>query len=346
MGERWGRRRVLLIGMAGYSLGTLLFSSVFYLGLSGELMGIKLLLALLLARALQSSVMSATPPAVLGMTLAISAADQRVQNVSRVTAANTLGQVLGPTLGGVLVVFGLLAPLYAIITLTALAWCVLYWKLPQQVPAQPAPTQAQPVLPLNTTPLHSTNSLRGNPGLVYIITAAALFCAIAMVYQSLGFYFMDLLGKTPQQAAQSAGFAAMTTALVSFVVQFVLIQRLPLTRQQLLISGLTAWVMGLLLLAFANGEEVIYLAMALIGLGMGLSYPTATAAAASSGTQQQQSRNTGLVSAAPALGFILGPLLAALVYPLQPHYPFVSAALLLSGFLLLYGGWRKLFRCP
>lgn len=340
VGARWGRCRVLLIGMGGYTLGTLVFTGVFYLGLTGGLTGVSLLLTLLLARSLQSSIMSATPPSVLGLTVAISTPQTQVKDISRVTAANTLGQVLGPALAGALVVLGLLVPIYAVIALTLLTWILLVLKLPSHHLDRPTDTPMNSLLVSVNSSEIGTRSFFGNPGLFYVLTASMLFCAMAMIYQTLGFFFMDMFGKTPQQAAQVAGFAAMVTALVSFVVQFLLIQRLPFSGTQLLLLGLLSLVAGLLLLAFSSGVAMIYLAMTLIGLGMGLAYPTATATAVSSGNTRQQSQNTGLVSAAPALGFIVGPLLAATVYPLQPHYPFVLAAMLLAGLLAAHG-WRQ-----
>lgn len=336
-----GRRKVLLIGMSGYTLGTLIFTFVFYLGFSGWLVGLPLVLALLLARSLQSSVMSATPPAVLGITLAISTPENRVGRISRVTSANTLGQVIGPAMGGLLAIFGLLVPLYTIILFTFLAWILMACKLPPESQLQTdedSKQKAQPDEPLSDG---EKSFFANNPGLHYVVIAAALFCALAMVHQTLGFYFMDELGKTPQEAAQRVGFAAMTVALVSFVVQFILIQRLQLASWQLLIPGLIALTLGLVLLALVSSPQGIYLAMSLIGLGMGFSYPAATAGATTSGTAKQQNRNTGMVSAAPALGFIVGPLLAALVYQLEPHYPFVLASTIIASLLLIHC-WRSL----
>lgn len=335
-----GRRKVLLIGMGGYTLGTMIFTGIFYLGLSGWLVGLPLVIALMLARSLQSSVMSATPPAVLGITLAISTPENRVGRISRVTSANTLGQVIGPAMGGLLAIFGLLVPLYTIILFTFLAWLLMVYRLPPENQLQKEEASTQKAHP-DSTQTSDSKSFFANPGLHYVVIAAALFCALAMVHQTLGFYFMDELGKTPQEAAQRVGFAAMVVALVSFVVQFTLVQRLQLASWQLLILGLTALTLGLGLLALASSLQSIYLAMSLIGLGMGFSYPAATAGATTSGTAKQQNRNTGMVSAAPALGFIIGPLLAALVYQLQPHYPFLLASGIIASFLLIHC-WRSL----
>ncbi len=59
----WGRKRVILVGLFGFSAGTLLFNSVLYAGLSRMLTGTLLFGALIVARMMHASVMSASMPA-------------------------------------------------------------------------------------------------------------------------------------------------------------------------------------------------------------------------------------------------------------------------------------------
>ena len=58
----WGRKRVILVGLFGFSAGTLLFNSVLYAGLSRVLTGTLLFGALVVARMMHASVMSASRP--------------------------------------------------------------------------------------------------------------------------------------------------------------------------------------------------------------------------------------------------------------------------------------------
>ena len=57
--DRWGRKRIMLAGLFGFSAGTVLFNSVLYAGLSGLLLGIPLFVALVIARMMHAAVMSA-----------------------------------------------------------------------------------------------------------------------------------------------------------------------------------------------------------------------------------------------------------------------------------------------
>ena len=61
--DKVGRKPIIITGLVGYTVGTFLFTSVFYAGLSGVLSGTALYVVLLLARCSQSVVMSATNPA-------------------------------------------------------------------------------------------------------------------------------------------------------------------------------------------------------------------------------------------------------------------------------------------
>ena len=128
--KRAGFKRILMVGLSGYSLGTFAFASAWMAGFSGIISGTNLFLALLISRSLQSTIMSATPPSAVGYAVAISTPQSRVSAISKVTSASNVGQIVGPAYAGLLVGFGLLAPLYSIVLLTLLALTLVYFKLP------------------------------------------------------------------------------------------------------------------------------------------------------------------------------------------------------------------------
>ena len=59
----WGRRRVILIGLFGYSIGTIVFTGVFQLALIGLLIPMTAFIALTVARMANAAVMAAVMPA-------------------------------------------------------------------------------------------------------------------------------------------------------------------------------------------------------------------------------------------------------------------------------------------
>ena len=110
MSDEWGRKRVMLIGLFGFSAGTALFNSVLYAGLSGALLGWSLFAALVVSRMLHAAVMSASMPAANAYMADITDVSNRAKGMGAAGAANNLGSIMGPAVAA-LAVFSLLLPL-------------------------------------------------------------------------------------------------------------------------------------------------------------------------------------------------------------------------------------------
>ncbi|HBL87779.1 MAG TPA: MFS transporter, partial [Alcanivorax sp.] len=102
LSELYGRRPILIIGLSGYATGTLLFALVFQAGLAGWVSGGVLVALLVAARMSQAVIMAATPPSAAAYTADITAPEARTRGMGRIGAANNLGTVLGPGIGGML----------------------------------------------------------------------------------------------------------------------------------------------------------------------------------------------------------------------------------------------------
>jgi len=111
VGKRKGYRRILITGLSGYTLGTLVFATVWLAGFQGWLAGSALFIVLLAVRTAQATVMSATPPSVIGLAIAVSAENERVNASSNGSPAHRLGQILRPTFACLMWSIHLLAPL-------------------------------------------------------------------------------------------------------------------------------------------------------------------------------------------------------------------------------------------
>lgn len=334
--KRRGHRRLLMLGLTGYTLGTLLFAGVWTLGLNGYFAGTALFLALLLARSLQSSVMSATPPSAVGYTIAISPASARVKSISKVTSANNLGQILGPTFAGALVGFGLLTPLYAVVLLTVVALLLVYRKLPVSPPA-PHTSERDRHHQVRNASLRPLTSL-------LISLCASVFCAMAMLQQTLGFFLIDVYNASTVQAAQGVGLAMMLSAVSSLGIQLVVVQRTHMAPEKLIQLAMPLLCSAYLLMYFHQALWGLYIAMVLMGLAMGMAYPSIAAAATSRCHPDRQATVTGMITATPAMGYIIGPPVAALFYGFDERYPFLVAAMMVLFFTLLASLKLQAFR--
>ncbi|MEQ3644955.1 MFS transporter [Alteromonas sp.] len=319
--RRAGFKRILIVGLAGYSAGTFAFASAWMAGFSGIISGTNLFLALLISRSLQSTIMSATPPSAVGYAVAISSASGRVSAISKVTSASNVGQIIGPAYAGMLVGFGLLAPLYSIVILTMLALILVVFKLPV-LPPQSSEQQTQ-----------SQNSVQDNPTrlpYVFVASCVCVFAAMAMMQQTMGFFFIDFYAKSPVEAARLVGFAMMMSAVTSITVQFTVVQRARISKESMMSIALPLLSLAYLVLFLQQSFTVSYLGMAIMGVGMGMAYPSLAAAATTYCSPSQQSSITGLITATTAMGYIVGPPLAATLYQVNIALPFAAASILMA----------------
>ena len=319
--KRAGFKRILMVGLTGYSLGTFAFASAWMAGFSGLISGTNLFLALLISRSLQSTIMSATPPSAVGYAVAISSQQARVSAISKVTSASNVGQIVGPAYAGLLVGFGLLAPLYSIVLLTLLALTLVYYKLP-----------VLPPLSKQQTAVHTGQDSQAPTKLPYVFVAACIcvFCAMAMMQQSLGFFFIDFYHYTPVEAARQVGLAMMVSAAASLTAQFGWVQKGRISKETMITLALPLLGLAYLLLFLQHSLFVLYIAMALMGLGMGMAYPSLAAAATTYCAPSQQATVTGLITATTAIGYVIGPPFAAVIYQVNIALPFAVASVLIA----------------
>jgi MFS family permease len=322
LSDRLGRKQVMIIGLLGYTVGTLLFTSVFYAGLVGALAGLALYLVLLVARCSQGIVMSATGPASTAYAADHTAPENRLRALAKLGTANSLGTIIGPAVSGALATLGLLAPLYFAGTLAALAALLVWRKLP------PTP-EAQRVSRVASSRLRLRDPRIAN----YLLAGVGTFIGFSGIQQTLGFQLQDKLALDGIATAQMVGAALMVSALMTFFSQMVLVQRLQLHPQQFILAGLGCLLFGSLFVAAFETFAVLGVGMGFLGLGVGLILPAVGSGASLAVGPAEQGAVAGLVSACPAFGFVVGPVVAGGLYqvhpPLAPLFSGAVFALLL-----------------
>ncbi len=333
LSESLGRKRVLVIGLSGYSLGTLMFSLVFDAGLHGWVSGTALVAGLVISRMLQAAIMAATPAAAAAYTADITTPEQRTRGMGRIGAANNLGTVVGPVSGGILAAVALVFPLYGVAIITGLMAVLMALFLP---PSPHVPTER--ALSLGQT-LRKGLSAYADPRLRdLLLTGVMLFMSFALIQQTLGFLFQDHFAMSPEGAARALGLTMMAAAITSLLGQLIVVQWLKAAPTVLIIMAIPAIGAGAVILWLAHAQTIMSLAVLLIGLGLGFGMPAIMALASLRVSAEEQGRVAGLASACPALGFILGPLVGTGLYTLDHRWPY----LLVMGLTvpLAYLAWR------
>src|SRR5690606_35141427 len=84
-----------------------------------------------LARMAQATVMSATPPASSAYMADITDVRTRTRGIGAIGAANNVGAVIGPAVGGLLAVFSLLTPIWFAAAVTLAAAVAVLAGLPE-----------------------------------------------------------------------------------------------------------------------------------------------------------------------------------------------------------------------
>ena len=290
--DRVGRKPVIIIGLMGYSIGSLSFAILFGLAGAGTITGTTLFFTALILRSLQAATMSATHPGCMAYAVDHTVAQFRIKTLARLSSANSIGMIMGPVLAGLVAGLGLLAPLVVASILCAIAAIVIALKLSKGVPPRAISTQPKKIGYLDAR-------VR-----IYLLSSIGAFTGFAMVQQTLAFRLQDTLFLSGIETAQYTGWAMMASAASTLVMQVVVAQRFngpPITLVQ---WGAGILAGGTLAISLFDSWSAVVSSMVLIGAGLGLLMPAVSAGASIAVGPEEQGGVAGLISACPAAGFV------------------------------------------
>ena len=314
--DQIGRKIVIDIGLTGYAVGTVIFAGVFALGMKGILSGWTLYFTALFFRCLQSSVMAATSPGVTAYAADHSSRAFRTQTLARLGTANSLGVIIGPVLAGLLAGLGLLFPLYVAALFTLIAVFTVWKYLPEGEFSGVARKRAPRLSFLDSR-------LR-----VYLLSAIGTFTGFSAIQQTLGFRIQDSLSLSGVETAQYTGAALMVSAFFTLALQLSIAQRYAGPALNLVRMGLVCNLIAASFVASAQGLTGLIIWMAFMGAGLGLIGPAIAAGASLAVSRDEQGGAAGLITACPAAGFVIGPILGGALYQLNAAYPPIFAGII------------------
>lgn len=315
LSDQWGRRPLILIGIAGFTISMVLFATSIRLGMAGVLSGAGLYVLMISMRSIYGIVGSAQPSAAQAYIADRTTPEKRTKGLASMGAAFGIGTTFGPAFAGITVAFGPLAPLYAVACLGALAWIAVFFLLPENNP--PKKRQTPPRVKL-TDP-------RTKPFLIYGLISGAIS---AVPIQLIGFYFIDALSLSETDALTRVSIALTASALASLFAQTVLVGKLSLRPGTLILLSPIFFIIANVLFASASNQFFLTLGAAMSGLGAGMGFPGFAAAASLAVNQNEQGATAGLANAASASGFILAPLFGFALYDIDIRAPFMFTAVL------------------
>jgi len=315
--DRFGRRKVFLIGQAGYVLGGSLFAASFWAVLEGMLLPFYAWLCMIFARMTQATLMSASQPAAGAFVADITGPGDRAKGLARIGAANNLGSIIGPAVGGLLATVSLLAPFLLAVISVGIGAVLSYFLLPS-APRQP------------TTVVRPRLSFTDRRLVRWVVPGVLMFLGAAVVQQTLSFRIQDALGLHAAQAAGAFGTTMVASAIAGLLAQSVLVQRFALSPGGWLGLGLPLIALALLCMALFASFTAFVIANVIMGLGMGFAGAGFSAGASLSVKPEEQGAASGIIAACSSAGWIVGPLIGPGLYRVMPELPFVLTAALVT----------------
>jgi MFS transporter, DHA1 family, tetracycline resistance protein len=244
LSDRYGRRPLLLLGIAGLGITFLLtaWASSLWVIVASRVVGGGLSANFAVAQAYAAD---------------ISTLQERTQSLGKLGAMFGIGFVLGPMLGGLLGHVALRLPLYCAAGLCALNWCYGLFVLPESLPRHLR-------RPLGETRLNPFSSLAGIgrlAGVGALVVALAFNLLPQLMLQTVWVLYTGFkFGWGPLEA----GFSLFVVGLVAVIVQGGLLGRLIawMGERRLILTGLAS---GVIVFACYGLVDQGWMLIALIG---------------------------------------------------------------------------------
>ena len=288
LSDRFGRRRVMLIGFSGLAL------SFFVTAMATALW--MLIVVRLFSGAMQANIAIAnayvadiTPP------------EQRAQRYGQLGAAFGMGFILGPVIGGLLGHINLHLPFFVAGTLALTNWCYGFFVLPESL----APENRRAFDWRKANPLSvfkRVQALRGVGSLLYVLCFSGL--AQTIVQSCWVLYTGHRLGWGPLEN----GLSLLCVGGMSVLMQGVLLKPLmkAMSLKALVLSGLGLAVLMNVAVGFATESWMIYASIVVGGLGYAIG-PAMQSQVSKAASATNQGETMGAISALNSLMAVIAP---------------------------------------
>jgi DHA1 family tetracycline resistance protein-like MFS transporter len=331
LSDRFGRRAVILISVAGSACNYLLLTWAPSVGW------------LFLGRALAGASAGNTAAATAYIA-DVSPPELRARRFGLIGAAFSLGFVLGPALGGLLGNVWLRLPFLAAFALTLVNVLYGLFVLPESLP----PARRQAFAWRGANPVAAMRLLGEAPGLARLgLVWAALWSGIG----TLQTVFVLSTALRFGWGSLRNGLALALVGLTAAAVQGLLVRRAVarLGERRTAFLGLLASAAAYLVLAVAWQDWMVFVGIAMQALG-GLATPAVRALVSVSAGPDRQGRVMGALSSIEGMTAIFSPILAATLFRLfagpnalaeLPGMPFLASALIFAAAALLVRAARS-----
>lgn len=318
LSDRFGRRPVILIALAGFSIDYFIMAAA------------PTLLWLFIAR-LASGLFGATYAAANAGIVDITDPKDRARNFGFAGASVGVGLIFGPAIGGLVGEYGVRAPFIVAGVISSFVCICGYFFLPETLQAE----KRRAFSWSRANPLGGVLSVARTR--IVIAVLAALFCMqlASQSYNSIwAFFTIEVANWSPRDIGLSVAVYGALMVLVQGILTGPVVARIGEVKAvyfSILLGG--AVYLGL---AFADRGSLIYLWVIIGGL-TGFAFPAMQALMTKHTPENAQGELQGVVAASYSLTAIIGPLAMTQIFaaftngnePYFPGAPFILAVVLI-----------------
>lgn len=320
--DQVGRRKMIIAGLSGLTISMFVFyfsDSIWVLYLSRVIGGIGAALLI---------------PAIFAYVADITTMDQRAKGNSYISAAMSLGIVIGPGIGGFLADYDLKLPLLvsAMVSLVSVIFSVIVLKESREVtPETGGPNEQEAMLKKLAQSIHKPYFI---PLIITLVMSFGL-----MAYESvLGLFVDNQFGATPKQIA----VMITSTGIVSVVMQLLVVERLVRRFGEGIILNVFIAVTAVcfFLSLFASTYVLFFMITLVVFLATSILRPVLNTLI-SKLAGNEQGFAMGMNNAYMSIGNVIGPLLAGVLYDVNIIYPFILGFVVLGITIMVSVTWQK-----
>ncbi len=327
LGDRYGRRPVLLISLLGQAIGYLIF------GLGGSLW------VLFLGRII-GGITGGNLSTAAAYIADISAPEERSKNFTLVGMAWSVGLIVGPAVGGVLGQINLGLPAYTAAVLSLLNTLLGYFILKESLPKEQRETA--PLRASDFNPIVSIFEMARKPGLGWLLLVTGLFnFAFNGINSTSSLFVIEKFSAQPWHLSLLMGLAGIAVGISTFLLVPRLVPRLgeKITATSSLI-GQAFFDVAIFFVPFFWPIFPLNMAVSMISA---FTFPTLTTLSTDCVPHREVGLLMGVTTGLSSLMNIFGPLWAGAVYDrvmIGAPYWMGAVVLVAAGLMLLWPGIR------
>lgn len=323
--DQYGRRKMIIYGLLGLTISMFVFyasDAIWILYLSRVIGGVGAAMLI---------------PAIFAYIADITTFDQRAKGTSLVSAAMSLGIVVGPGIGGFLADYGLKLPFLvsALVSLGAVLFSVIWLK-------EQDATDANPVLAATLTDEESMFTKIGRstkmPYFIPLIITLVMSFGLLAYESVVGLYLDNQFNST----AKDIAFMITATGVVSVIVQLFIVDRIVRRYGEvaILISFLGVAAFGFLMSLFAGSYVMFFAVSLVIFMATSILRPVLNTLI-SKMADGEVGFAMGMNNAYMSIGNVIGPLLAGVLYDVNIVYPFILGLIMLMITMFITIAWQR-----